>query len=122
MNTNQIRLFDHNNHLVDNFEEEVEKVLISVHGDNYFDSDDELVNTNFIPLSTIINDEYQESSLDKTIEYVESFVKETKDILKKDKITIKDFIPVTLFILIFAVILVSGYYLINSIDLMSLIN
>ena len=36
--------------LVQNFEEEIEKILISVHGESYFDVDEELVNTNEIPI------------------------------------------------------------------------
>ena len=49
MNTT-VKLFDANNKLVQNFEEEIEKILISVHGESYFDVDEELVNTNEIPI------------------------------------------------------------------------
>ena len=35
MDTNTIKLFDANNNLVVNFDEEVEKFLISIHGENY---------------------------------------------------------------------------------------
>jgi len=51
MDTNTIKLFDANNNLVDNFDEEIEKILISIHGENYYDTDEDLVNTNLIPVA-----------------------------------------------------------------------
>lgn len=61
MNTT-VKLFDANNKLVQNFEEEIEKILISVHGESYFDVDEELVNTNEIPIQEekIVVDEIAE--------------------------------------------------------------
>ena len=56
MDTKTIRLFDANDNLVSNFDEEVEKVLISIHGYDYYDTDEELVNTNLIPVSLLFKE------------------------------------------------------------------
>ena len=40
--TQTIKIFDVNNNLVEDFDDQVEKVLISVHGDKYYDVDEEL--------------------------------------------------------------------------------
>ena len=127
MDTKTIRLFDANDNLVSNFDEEVEKVLISIHGYNYYDTDEELVNTNLIPVSNVINtDKIDNEELEKTMEYVDLITEDAKSIKivdKKDnKISIKDFIPVLFFMLIFAIIIIAGYYFLNTIDLMSLIS
>lgn len=127
MNTN-VRLFDANNRLVPNFDEEIEKILISIHGENYYDIDEELVNTNFIPTSEVIDSEvYKDDELEKTMELVDAMVdpnaKEIKIVEEeKKKISIKDFIPVLFFILIFAVIVIAGYYFLNTIDLTSVLD
>ncbi len=107
MNTT-VKLFDANNKLVQNFDEEIEKILISVHGDAYYDTDEELINTNEIP--AVINEERKEE-----VEVLE--VKQEK----KKGISFKDFIPVLFFILIFIVIVIAGYYFLNTVDLMSLV-
>lgn len=107
MNTT-VKLFDANNKLVQNFDEEIEKILISVHGDAYYDTDEELINTNEIPAVT--NEERKEE-----VEVLE--VKQKK----KKGISFKDFIPVLFFILIFIVIVIAGYYFLNTVDLMSLV-
>ena len=143
-NTNTIKLFDSNNNLLPDFDERIEDVLKSIHGDNYYDTDEELVNTNIIQtvvpkevekevIKTEIQDDvkeeiYHDEELDKTIEYVDGLVPESeayniKLVGKKEKhkITIKDFVPVIFFILIFAVIIVAGYYFLNNFDLTSLI-
>ena len=127
MDTKTIKLFDANDKLVPNFDEEVEKVLISIHGYNYYDTDEELVNTNLIPVSNVINtDKIDNEELEKTMEYVDLITEDAKSIKivdKKDnKISIKDFIPVLFFMLIFAIIIIAGYYFLNTIDLMSLIS
>lgn len=127
MNTN-VRLFDANNKLVSNFDEEIEKILISIHGENYYDVDEELVNTNFIPTSEVIDSEiYKDDELEKTMELVDSMVsdnaKEIKIVEeKKKKISIKDFVPVLFFILIFVVIVIAGYYFLNTVDLTSVLD
>lgn len=108
MNTG-VKLFDANNKLVPNFDEEIEKILISVHGENYYDTDEELVNTNEVPIV--------EEVVEETVEVIE----EKKDEKKKKGITLKDFIPVLFFILIFIVIVIAGYYFLNTVDLMSFI-
>lgn len=107
MNTT-VKLFDANNKLVPNFDEEIEKILISVHGDAYYDTDEELINTNEIP--AITNEEIKEEIV------VENTKKE-----KKKGVSFKDFIPVLFFILIFIVIVIAGYYFLNTVDLMSLV-
>jgi len=107
MNTT-VKLFDANNKLVQNFDEEIEKILISVHGDAYYDTDEELINTNEIP--AVINEERKEE-----VEVLE--VKQEK----KKGISFKDFIHVLFFILIFIVIVIAGYYFLNTVDLMSLV-
>ena len=127
MNTNTVRLFDTNDNLVKNFDEEVEKVLISIHGYNYYDVDEELVNTNLIPISNVINTgNVDHEELEKTMEYVDLITEDAKSInivdKKKNKVSIKDFIPVLFFMAIFAVIIIAGYYFLNTIDLMSLIS
>ncbi len=127
MNTNTVRLFDANDNLVKNFDEEVEKVLISIHGENYYDVDEELINTNLIPVSKVINTEnVDHEELEKTMEYVDLITEDAKAInivdKKKNKVSFKDFIPVLFFMAIFAVIIIAGYYFLNTIDLMSLIS
>lgn len=127
MDTKTIRLFDANDNLVKNFDEEVEKVLISIHGYNYYDTDEELINTNLIPISTVINtDDIDHEELEKTMEYVDLITEDAKSIKivdnKKNKVSIKDFIPVLFFMLIFAIIIIAGYYFLNTVDFMSLIS
>ena len=114
MNT-QVRLFDANDKLVPNFNEEIEKILISVHGEKYYDIDEELVNTNEIP---VVQEEIEQTPVEE--------IKETKEVVKKEKTknnkaTFKDFIPVLFFVLIFIVIVIAGYYFLNTVDLMNLI-
>lgn len=127
MNTN-VKLFDANNKLVPNFDEEIEKILISVHGENYYDVDEELVNTNFIPTDQVVDQEnYKDEELEKTMELVDAMVsddaKEIKIVEEENKkISFKDFIPVLFFILIFAVIVIAGYYFLNTVDLTSVLN
>lgn len=122
MNTNTVRLFDHNDNLVPNFDEEIEKILISVHGENYYDVDEELVNTNFIPTQ---NEIYKDEELEKTMEIVEDLTKDSKKIVlvEKDKNKSKflDFVPVLFFVLLFLIIVIAGYYFLNHIDLTSFI-
>lgn len=126
MDTKTTRLFDANDNLVSNFDEEVEKVLISIHGINYYDTDEELVNTNLIPVDKVIDSaKIDNEELEKTMEYVDLITEDAKSIKivdnKKDKVSIKDFVPVLFFMLIFGIIIAAGYYFLNTIDLMSLI-
>lgn len=108
MNTS-VKLFDANNKLVPNFDDEIEKILISVHGEKYYDTDEELINTNEIPIQEEIPEEIKENVVEKI------------DKSEKSNISIKDFIPVLFFILIFIVIVIAGYYFLNTVDLMSFI-
>ena len=126
MDTKTVKLFDANNNLVPNFDEEVENILISIHGENYFDVDEELVNTNLIPIPKEEEEIYKDKELDKTIEFVDSMIpvdaKKIKIVEKKDeKVTFKDFIPVLFFIIMFTIIVIAGYYFLNTANLMELI-
>lgn len=124
MDTKAVKLFDSNKRLVDNFDEEIEKILISIHGENYYDVDEELVNTNLIPVSAYFEDDYKDDELDKTIELVDSMVSKDAPKInivnkKNDKVTFKDFLPLLFFLIIFIIIVSAGYYFLNSIDLLS---
>lgn len=126
MDTKTVKLFDANNNLVSNFDEEVENILISIHGEDYYDVDEDLVNTNLIPLPPEEEEIYRDEELDKTIEIVNSMIpenaKKVKIVEKVDqKITIKDFIPLLFFIITFAIIVIAGYYFLNTANLMELI-
>ena len=96
-----INIFDENNNLSDDFNETVELVLMGIHGDKYYDNDDEL----------------QDTRLLKTINEEEPKV--TKK-TKKEKVTFKDFIPVLFFMLITTVLCIGGYYFLNNFDISSL--
>ncbi len=126
MDTKTVKLFDANNNLVSNFDEEVENILISIHGEDYYDVDEDLVNTNLIPLQPEEEEIYKDEELDKTIEIVNSMIpenaKKIKIVEKKDqKITIKDFVPLLFFIIMFTIIVIAGYYFLNTANLMELI-
>lgn len=126
MNTKTVKLFDANNNLVPNFDEEIERILISIHGEDYYDIDEALVNTNLIPVQNVTNDEYKEEELEKTMEIVGSMISKDSPKIsivekKKEKIGIKDFIPLFFFILIFSIIVIAGYYFLNTIDFTSLL-
>lgn len=126
MDTKTVKLFDANNNLVPNFDEEVENILISIHGDDYYDVDEDLVNTNLIPIPPEEEEIYKDEELDKTIEIVDSMIpedaKRIKIVEKKDqKIGFKDFIPLLFFIIMFAIIVIAGYYFLNTANLMELI-
>lgn len=120
--TRTVKLFDSNNKFVDNFDEEIEKILISIHGENYYDTDEELVNTNLINLEEV----YQDEELEKTMEFVNDMVLEDAPKISiveksKTKVSFKDFIPVLFFMCIAGVIIAAGYYFLNSVDIMSLL-
>lgn len=126
MDTKTVKLFDSNDKLVSNFDEVIESILISIHGENYYDVDEELVNTNLIKVQQD-DDVYVDEELEKTMEIVDSMVDKNATKIKiveneKHKISFKDFIPVLFFILIFIIIVYAGYYFLNSIDLLSLIS
>lgn len=127
MDTKNVKLFDANNNLVPNFDEEIEKILISIHGENYYDIDEDLINTNLIPVSAYLeNDDYKEDELEKTIELVDAMVDKNAPKInivenKKKKISFMDFVPVLFFIIIFAIIVVAGQYFLNTVDLGSLL-
>ena len=81
--TKTIKLFDSNHKFVDTFDEEIEKILISVHGENHYDIDQDL---------TISNDSdeiYHDSELEKTVKLiidhisVENSLKEKEEKLRK---------------------------------------
>lgn len=105
MNTDMVKLFDHNDKLVSNFDNEIEKILISIHGENYYDVDEELVNTNLISVEEVKKEEIKEE------------IKEETKKLEKKPSKIMEFIPVLFFIILFVILIVAGYYFLNTIDL-----
>lgn len=127
MNTNTVKLFDNNDNLVPDFDQKIESILISVHGENYYDTDEKLVNTNLISINKILDSkEFNKEDLEKTMEYVNLLTEDAKAVKiveqKNKGVSIKDFIPVVFFILIFAIIIIAGYNFLNTIDLTSFIS
>ena len=104
----QVKLFDSNDQLVDNFEDIIENIEISIHGVNYYDVDVELVDTNLIPSKEV---EKEAKKLDEEIK-VKS---------KKQKFSFKDLLPLLFFVLMFVIVLFAGFYFINEFDLGALI-
>ena len=127
MDTKTVKLFDSNNNLVANFDEEIEKILKSVHGDKYYDTDEDLINTNLIPISAYLNeDDYKESELEKTVELVDAMVTEDAPKInivekKKEKVRFLDFVPVLFYMIIAGILIYAGYYFLNTFDFMSLL-
>lgn len=97
-----INIFDENNNLSDDFNETVELVLMGIHGDKYYDVDEDL----------------QDTRLLKKINLEEEQPKKVSS--KKEKVTYKDFLPVLFFILITVVICYGGYYFLSGFDITSL--
>ena len=103
MNTDTSKIFDENNELTDVFPQIVDEVLASVHGEDFFD----------------INQEYIIPEDDKKSE---EKIKNTYDeVVRKRKVTFKDFIPVLFFVLIFAILTLAGYYFLNNFDFTSIL-
>jgi hypothetical protein len=128
MDSKQVILFDSNNNLVSNFDEEVDKILTQVHGQNYYDIDEPIENTNLMSLDRIlVEEETKEEELDKTMEIGTSMVTEDAPNIKivsekdKKKITFLDFIPLLICIALFVGLLYGGHYLFNNFDLRSLL-
>ena len=127
MDTKTVKLFDSNNNLLPTFDEEIEKILISIHGENYYDTDEDLINTNLIPISEYFNEEvYKDDELDKTIELVDAMVTEDAPKInivenKKKKISVLDFVPVLFYMIIAGILIYAGYYFLNTFDFMSLL-
>lgn len=117
--TQTIKIFDVNNNLVDDFDDQVEKVLISVHGDKYYDIDEELQDSRLIPLNDVIsNKDVKEEKIEKTDEAVEKITEKKK---KDKKVHFTDFLPVLFFILLFSIIVAAGYFFIGNFDLTSVL-
>lgn len=127
MDTKTVKLFDSNNNLLPTFDEEIEKILISIHGENYYDTDEDLINTNLIPISEYFNEEvYKDDELEKTIELVDAMVTEDAPKInivenKKKKISALDFVPVLFYMIIAGILIYAGYYFLNTFDFMSLL-
>lgn len=96
MASSNIKLLDENNNISPDFNETVEIVLKGIHGDKYYDVDEELQDT-------------------RTIATVKEEVKE-KNNTKKQKVTFKDFIPVLFFIIITILLCIGGYLFLNQFD------
>ena len=101
-NENTIKLFDSNNNFVSDFDKKIEEVEISLHGENYYDIDEEITNTNELPKLKVEVTEVKPK--------------------KEKKISIKDFLPALFLILIFAVVVYAGYYFLNNFDVSTIIN
>ena len=116
--TQTIKIFDVNNNLVDDFDEQVEKVLISVHGDRYYDIDEELQDTRLIPLDEVIsNKDVKEEKVEQTNNVVEKVA----DKKKNKKVSVTEFLPVLFFILLFSIIVAAGYFFLGNFDLTSIL-
>jgi hypothetical protein len=98
MASSNIKLLDDNNNISPDFNETVEIVLKGIHGEKYYDVDEELQDTRTI--ATIKDEE----------------VKESKKQAKKQKVTFKDFIPVLFFIIITILLCIGGYIFLNQFD------
>lgn len=98
MNTNTTKLFDANNNLIDTFEIEVENVLKSIYGENYYDIDEDFIKEEIEPQKAEKNNE-----------------------ISKKHIRITDFIPLLFFILIFVIIVLAGYYFLSNFDFTSIL-
>ena len=127
MDSKQVILFDSNNNLVPNFDDEVDKILSQVHGKDYYDVDEPIENTNLMSLDRILVDEEKTSDLEQTMEIVTSMITEDAPKIKivskkeKHKITFLDFVPLLICIAVFAGLLYGGYYLFNNIDIKSIL-
>lgn len=128
MSDDTIKLFDASNHLVPDFDKIVEDVLISVHGENYYDEDTELINTNILKQIKEEQEKQKDEELEKTMELVDNLA-DTKDIkiriVDENKVnkqtTFKDFIPVLFFAIVFTIIVAGGYIFLNNFDFSTLI-
>ena len=98
MASSSIKLLDDNNNISPDFNETVEIVLKGIHGDKYYDVDEELQDTRTI---ATVKDEEE---------------KDNKKSTKKQKVTIKDFIPVLFFIIITILLCIGGYIFLNQFD------
>ncbi len=103
MNTDTSKIFDENNELTDVFPQIVDEVLASVHGEDFFDIDQEYI----IPE----DDKKSEEKIKNTYD----------EVVRKRKVTFKDFIPVLFFVLIFAILTLAGYYFLNNFDFTSIL-
>lgn len=117
--TQTIKIFDVNNNLVEDFDDQVEKVLISVHGDKYYDVDKELVDTRLIPLDEVISHkDVEEEKVEHASEIVNRIAEGKK---KKKKLKILEFLPVLFFMLLFAIIVAAGYFFVGNFDISSVL-
>ena len=98
MASSNIKLLDDNNNISPDFNETVEIILKGIHGDKYYDVDEELQDTRTI---AAVKDEEE---------------KDNKKNSKKQKVSFKDFIPVLFFIIITILLCVGGYIFLNQFD------
>lgn len=97
MASSNIKLLDENNNISPDFNETVEIVLKGIHGDKYYDVDEELQDT-------------------RAIATLKEEVKNVKNNTKKQKVSFKDFIPVLFFIIITILLCIGGYLFLNQFD------
>ncbi len=97
MASSNIKLLDENNNISPDFNETVEIVLKGIHGDKYYDVDEELQDT-------------------RAIATLKEEVEDKKNNTKKQKVSIKDFIPVLFFIIVTILLCIGGYLFLNQFD------
>ncbi len=120
-NSNTIKLFDSKNNFLPDFDEKIEDIEKSIHGDNYYDTDEELIDTRLIPIEKV--KKIQKIERQEEIETVNApEVKEqTEPIMHKGAKIILDFLPVLFFIIMFVIVIYGGYYFLSTVDFASLI-
>lgn len=117
---NTIKLYDTNNNLLPDFDSKIDEIEKSIHGNNYFDKDEDYVDTRLFNKKEI--HEIQENIKEKKeIKNTNTSIKINK-IEEKQKAKFTDFLPVLFFIIMFVIIVYAGYYFLNDFDFSKLLN
>lgn len=117
---NTIKLYDTNNNLLPDFDSKIDEIEKSIHGNNYYDKDEDYVDTRTLNKKEL--HEIQENiKPKKDIKNTNSSIKINK-IEEKHKIKFTDFLPLLFFIIMFVIIVYAGYYFLNDFDFSKLLN
>ncbi len=117
---NTIKLYDTDNNLLPDFDSKIDEIEKSIHGNNYFDKDEDYVDTRLFNKKEI--HEIQENIKEKKeIKNTNTSIKINK-IEEKQKAKFTDFLPVLFFIIMFVIIVYAGYYFLNDFDFSKLLN
>lgn len=117
---NTIKLYDTNNNLLPDFDSKIDEIEKSIHGNNYYDKDEDYVDTRTLNKKEL--HEIQENIKPKKgIKNTNSSIKINK-IEEKHKIKFTDFLPLLFFIIMFVIIVYAGYYFLNDFDFSKLLN